>query len=510
MILLSMKKKIPSQYAIGKLWFKIVILLVVSIVFVMSCAKVYPTTETQMGLPLERFALYLDARISQIMEAYDIPGANIALVQDGEIIWAQAYGYADLSTGRAMTTDTPLRVESISKSVTAWGIMRLVEEGKLELDRPVVQYLKSWTFPTSDFAEENITVRQLLSHSAGLPLGDFTKRYSPEMDPPSLEECLSTESVLEREPGVLFSYSNVGFNLLELLIQEVSGRDFSEYMEQEVLIPLGMNHSSFTWGSEFDPAVPFGYDLTSRPVPVYIYPEKGSGGLFSTVEDVAIFVAAGMPNFSRNDQVLREQNINMLYTPVMQELGLYSYVFDSYGLGYYIENLSNGNRAVSHGGQGAGWMTHFHSIPETGDGIVILTNSQRSWPFIAYILNDWTSWNGSASVGMSGIIWAIYGLWITIGLILFTALWQLWSLVEALASKQADFALRHRHSRFVCATQIGTAGLLIIGLLWCMCQDYLFISSVFPIASKWLGFSLFLLALALLLSALFSKEKVSC
>lgn len=491
----------------NKLWFRISTTMIISIVLVMSFSKLYPITEAEEGTSLETFSIYLNERIPNIMEAYDIPGANIALVKGGKTIWTKAYGYADLEAGRKMTTDTYLRLESISKSVTSWGIMKLVEQGKIELDSPVKQYIKSWSFPESEFSEEEITVRQLLSHSAGFPLGDFTKRYLPTLTIPSLKECLSAEAILVREPGASFSYSNIGFNLLELLIEEVTGRDFSEYMEREILIPLGMNNTSYTWSEEFNPAVPFGYDLTGEAVPVYIYPEKGSGGLFATVEDVAIFVAAGTKGFGQNHEVLEPQSINLLYTPMAEKLGIYNYVFDSYGLGYYIENLSNGNRAVSHGGQGAGWMTHIHFVPETGDGIVILTNSQRSWPFIAYILSDWAEWSGSFSVGMSRIIWAIYVLWAVIGLIWFVLLWRVCRLVEELKSEKRKFTLLDKNSRLVRIVQIILSVFLMAGLLWCISQDYLFISSVFPIASGWLGMSIFVFATVLLLSALFPRKE---
>lgn len=501
-----MNFKNVSRMFINELWLRILTTMLISAVLVISFSKLYPITEIENGVPLKTFAVYLDERIPNIMEAYDIPGANIALVKGGETIWTKAYGYADLEAGRRMTTDTYLRIESISKSVTSWGIMKLVEQGKIELDSPVTQYIKSWNFPKSEFSEEKITVRQLLSHSAGLPLGDFTKRYSPTLVIPSIKECLSAEAVLEREPGVSFSYSNIGFNLLELLIEEVTGRNFSEYMEREILIPLGMNNASYTWSEEFNPAVPFGYDLTGEAVPVYIYPEKGSGGLFATVEDVAVFIAAGMKSFAQNHEVLEPHSINMLYTPMAEKLGIYNYVFDSYGLGYYIENLSNGNRAVSHGGQGAGWMTHFHSVPETGDGIVILTNSQRSWPFIAYILSDWAEWSGSSTVGMSRIIWAIYVLWTVIGLIWFFLLWQVWRLVAGLASKKRKLALLDKKFRLVRTVQSSLSVILMAGLLWCISQDYLFISSVFPIASGWLGMSIFGFATVLLLSALFPEK----
>ena len=309
-----MNIKNESKMFINKLWFKIPTTIIISIIVVMFFSTLFPITKAEKGVTLEKFTFYLDERIPEIMEAYDIPGASIALIKGGETIWTKAYGYADLETGRKMTTDTLLRVESISKSVTAWGVMKLVEQGKIELNRPVNQYIKSWKFPKSEFEEEEITVKYLLSHTSGLPLGDFTKRYSPTKEIPSLKDSLSMEAILEQKPGISFSYSNVGYNLLELLIEELTSCDFSEYMKREILIPLRMNNSSYTWSEDFNPAVPFGYDLTGEAVPVYVYPEKGSGGLFATVEDVALFVAAGMPSSSQNHKVLSTQSINILHS----------------------------------------------------------------------------------------------------------------------------------------------------------------------------------------------------
>lgn len=497
-------KNVGSLNLGNNLWIRILVVLVSAFVLMISASKLHTTKEVEQHAPLKQFTAYLDERIPALMKDYDIPGVNIALVQKGETAWSKAYGYADLEAGRKMTTDTYCRVESISKSITAWGVMKLVEQGKIELDKPVKQYLKDWEFPESEFSAEKVTVRQLLSHTAGMPLGDIFERYSPKEKIPSLKESLAKQAILIQEPGLSFSYSNTGYNLLELLLEEVTGRDFAEYMEEEVLIPLGMYKSSFTWSEEMDPAVPVGYDLKGNPVPVYIYPEKASGGLFAQVGDIATFIAAGMTNFSRSDyKVLTPQNINILYTPMVEKPGIYSLVFDSYGLGYYLENLSNGKQAVVNGGQGGGVMTYFHSVPETGDGIVILTNSQRSWPFFAYILSDWAEWCGFASVGMGNIIWAQKVLWILIGLNLFLILWQVWRLGQGLISRRRRFVPVAKESRLLRLVQSSLAIILLSGLLWCIKQDYLFMTSVFPIASSWLGFSIFLLAVVLLLSALF-------
>lgn len=474
-----------------RVWVPITIFI--SIILVVAVSGLNPIRRTaEPFAPLEEFTAHFDERIPGLMRLYGIPGASIALVKDSELVWSGAYGYANMENGRKLTTDTPMRVQSISKSVTAWGILKLAEQGKIDLDSPVTGYLKSWRFPPSDFSAERVTVRQLLSHTAGLPLGDVFTIYSPKEAMPSLQEKLTEEAVLMREPGTAFSYSNIGYNLLELLIEEVTGRDFAEYMEQEILIPLGLSHSSFVWREEFDSNLPVGYDLRGRPVPAYVYPEKGSGGLFATVEDIAAFTIAGMEDVSSSQQVLSPLGIKALYTPVSDHIGIYGLVFDGYGLGHYLETLPNDKQAVSHGGQGTGIMTHFHAVPESGDAIVILTNSQRSWPFISYLLRDWAQWLSFSSVGMGKIIWGKYGLWAVIGLI--------WSVVllQLLQSK--------RFRRF-CFLQAGLAAAIIGGLVWCLCQKYLFLSSVFPRASLWLGISAFALSISLLLTALVSVRE---
>ncbi len=474
------------------------------------------------------YTTHLDEKIPGLMEKYGIPGVCAALVRDGEPVWSRAYGYADVEAGRLMTTDTRCRVESISKSVTAWGVMKLVDEGRIDLDTPVVRYLKSWEFPESGFSHEKITVRQLLSGSAGMPLGTIGVHYAPGEAKPSLEDILSQDAVLRQEPGRSFFYSNTGFTILELLIEEVTGRDFAEYMEKEVLKPLGMNAASFNWSSEWVPAVPNGYDLGGRPIPVYVYPDKAAGGLFATVEDIAAFAAAGVrSSFSAGvygptgngmkdagdgtnaagikDQagqaVMSAAAVEAMYTPAIPMSGYYSLVFDSYGFGHFIEELPNGIKAVSHGGQGSGWMTHFHIVPESGDGIVLLTNSQRSWPFIAAVLNDWAERAGLGGIGMGLIVRAQMVLRIGMALAALLLAWQAVRLIRGMISGRRRFEPLAEESRLPRAVQ-GLIGIAVLGALrWALGQEYFFLNSVFPAASVWLGWTLLGTAVVLLASA---------
>ena len=439
---------------------------------------------------VDGFVLHLEERLLFLMEKHEIPGVSLALVQDGQIVWADAFGYADLESGRVLTVDTPMRVQSISKSVTAWGVLSLYEQRLIDLDAPMARYLKDFSLPPSDFPVEEITIRRLLSHTAGLPLGDVFTIYSPTEEMPTLQEKLTQEVVLVRQPGTAFSYSNTGYNLLELLIEEVTGRDFAEYMETEILRPLGMESSSFTWSAAMTPAPPTGYALNGRPIPTYVYPERGSGGLFATAEDIARFLLASMGE----NPVLGKGSIDLMYTPMSDKIGIYGLVFDAYGLGHYLEILPNGALSISHGGQGTGIMTHFQAVPETGDGFVILTNSQRSWPLIASLLREWARWRGFPSVGMERILWGCWGLAGVAAMILAQSVILLGQLFT---SKE----IRFRWLRALAALS------LFVLLLWSADQEYIFLRSVFPIHSVWLWSATLVFATALLVSALMPLVK---
>jgi CubicO group peptidase (beta-lactamase class C family) len=457
--------------------------------------------------PVSDFSLQLDREIPLLMAKYRVPGVIVAVIKDGEPAFKNAYGYANVKSERKMTTDDYCRVESISKSVTAWGVMKLVERGEINLDTPVAEYLKSWEFPESDYPTQKITVRQLLNHTSGLPLGTIGVRYAPTEQRPTLRESLSRHATLNRNPGLHFEYSNVGYHILELLIEEVTGLSFDLYMEEEVLRPLGMVHSGFEWRSSFADSIPHGYDFSGHPVPPYVYPEKASGGLFATVDDIAKFVCAGMLGSGGTGKVLHRESIEQLYAPSASNLGFYGFAFDSYGFGHLIEELPNGKAAVAHGGQGTGWMTHFHAVPETGDGIVILTNSQRSWPFFAQILTQWAEWNGFKRVGMSVIFTSERVLWVVVGLLIILTSLQGLKLITGIGNSSRSFSPFSKRRRKSNLTMFSIFLLLNTIYIWAVSQDYIFFTSIFPVISRWLLFVAPAISAILLLTILFPKTK---
>ncbi len=275
----------------------------------------------------------LEETILKLMDVYDIPGVSVALVSGGELVWNQGFGWADSEEGTPMTGVTRCRVQSISKPVTAWGVMHLVENGVVELDTPVAQYITSWSSESPQW--QDTTIRHLLTHQSGLPIGDVMDQYAPWANVPPVRDSLSREAQWDRNPGGAFAYSNPGYNLLEVLIEDVTGISFAQYMEETVLLPLGMVSASFNWSEDFDPPIPTGYNFQGDPVPVYVYPGRASGGLFATAEDVAHFLIAGMAK----NPVLPESLVQTMYAPEVEVSGIYGLISPSYGLGYFIESL---------------------------------------------------------------------------------------------------------------------------------------------------------------------------
>lgn len=482
----SMKN--PEALGRGKIGIRFVLLsLVMGLLAALLSGSLQWGGGVRAGAPWEAFQAHMEERIPALMKLFGVPGCSVALVHDRELLWTRAYGYADVAAGRELNADTPMRVQSISKSVTAWGVMKLAEKGLIDLDAPVSHYLSRWQFPRPDPWAEKITARRLLSHTAGMPLGDIFSLYTPGEEMPTLKEKLTQEAVLIREPGTGFSYSNTGYNLLELLIQEVTGRDFSEYMLTEVLLPLGMRNASFATDPALPPYPPTGYDLAGKPVPAYVYPEKASGGLFATAADIARFALGSM----QENPVLGPESVAALYAPASRGIGIYGLVFEAYGFGHYLETLPTGFLSISHGGQGTGIMTHFQAVPQTGDAIAVLTNSQRSWPLISCVLRDWAQWRAFPSVGMERILWGHYALSGLAGMLLSASLLIVLRLITAFARRRRSGAKPLRLA----------AALVLLGVLvWCACQKYLFVTSVFPVLSLWLGGAVLALSIALLLS----------
>jgi hypothetical protein len=190
----------------------------------------------------------------------------------------------------------------------------------------------------------------------------------------------------------------------------------------------------------------------------------------------------------------------LLHTPVARPTGLYGLVAEGYALGHFTETLSDGRSAVWHGGQGYGWMTHVHIVPETGDAIVLLANSQRAWPLFAHILRAWSGSLGVAPVRMSRIVWAAPVAWGVIVLALGSAVLLVAGVLSRRGMRPGSGRRFLRPGRPGPVPRLGAlaVGIGLVGLVvWASLQDYLFLFSILPAATGWLGMALALLGGAL-------------
>jgi CubicO group peptidase (beta-lactamase class C family) len=247
------------------------------------------------------FRRALDREIPLILHRYRVPGMVIGTIVHGDPGQLYPYGVADTARGAPMTGRTVFQVASLAKSVTAWGVMTLVDAGKIDLDQPAERYLSAWPLAQSAFPSGAVTVRQLLTHTAGVNGGDDRFR-GPGERAASPAELLAgmgprdggrpTRATLVAPAGKTFLYSPAGYTVLQMIIERQSGRPFQAYMRDAVLRPLGMMSSSYGWDPELRAATATPYLADGRARPILLPQDVAADGLFTTAADLTRFVAA--------------------------------------------------------------------------------------------------------------------------------------------------------------------------------------------------------------------------
>jgi CubicO group peptidase (beta-lactamase class C family) len=324
----------------------------------------------------------------QALAASTAPGLAVALVHHGQVVWVAGYGVADSETGQPVTAGTRFQAASLSKPVTAWGVLRLVESGRIGLDEPVPGRLQRWRLPPSPFDADGITVRRLLSHTAGLSVHGYVGQ-SADRPLPSIEASLSGETgdsfpvePLEA-PGRRWLYSGGGYSLLQLLVEELSGRPFADYMQAEVLEPLGMTASSFHWSRTATTARP--HDADGRRIGDFAFAEQAAAGLVTTAPDLARFVAAALPG------PLGEPPGRGVLSPAAVRLALTAApgTDGRWGLGYGLGLLPGGDRLAYHEGANRGWRAGLALLPDRRAGIAVLANGDAGSDPIDAVVQQW-------------------------------------------------------------------------------------------------------------------------
>lgn len=350
---------------------------------------------------IEQFVTELDQKIPQLLTDFIVPGTAIAIIENGEVILQKSYGLSNVATGTKVTPTTGFNIGSISKTFTAWGVMKLVQEGKLDLDAPAEKYLTRWHLPESEFDVDKVTIRRLLSHTAGLSLHGYPG-WSSKEELPTLEASLNGKNngpgrvEIFMEPGTKWKYSGGGYSILQLIIEEVTQQKFEDYMQTEILNPLGMTHSSYTIDEKIMKASSLEYDSFGEPIPFELFTAQAAAGLHTTLEDFTKFALATLYNHKKNtkhQQILSAANLQQMMEPAPASNGIY-------GLGYQIELIEGTSMPlVGHGGANSGWHAFFQVNPATNDGFIMVTNGGAGHNIYRQVFCDWMHWKTGISMG---------------------------------------------------------------------------------------------------------------
>ncbi len=323
------------------------------------------TTPINQKLPLHNIANQL--------EKYKIHGASVAVIKNGQIDWSKGYGHTDYNQTKPISDQTLFQSASIGKIITSLMVLKLAQDGKLDLDENINNKLKRWKLTENEFTEkQHVTIRHLLSHSSGLTDDYGFLGYKTESEIPSLLQILNNRSpskakkplLIKTIPGTVERYSGGGFLILQLLIEDVSGLSFEDFAQKNIFDPLNMSHSTYNQQPDKNLKLPIASGHRSNGKPLkkkhyHIYPEMAAAGPWTTAIDLANLVIGIQKNLIINAELTQE-----MMTPQINQKGL----------GVNLKGLDK-PEMFWHAGQNLGYTGLVYGSLNDGYGAVILLNS---------------------------------------------------------------------------------------------------------------------------------------
>ena len=314
-------------------------------------------------------ATFKSEDVDQFVTAYlkqnGLPGASIVIVKDGKIVYEKGYGHD--SEGEPITEKSLMRIGSVSKSFTAFAVLQLVDDGKVELDEPVVKYLPELQLDDPRWKE--VTIRQLLNHTSGVP--------NPIIIPPATNLKAGVERLnvweLQSGPGEKDFYSNANYWALALLVERVSEMEFSQYLKQKIFSPLGMNDSLTAVNSgDFVQGLPKGYVTaygTAMPWTELEQMSMGSGGIVTTASDMGKWLSmqTNEGKTGTGEQLLSKDQLEASHSPQPGS--------EKYGLGWSVSSPDVKPGRISHSGAKTTYQAQQDIIPSSGYAVAVLLNS---------------------------------------------------------------------------------------------------------------------------------------
>lgn len=335
-----------------------------------SAPTVWPDTH---ALTADDLAAFFDGIVPQQLKREDVAGAVIVVVKDGKVLFQKGYGYADVEKKAPMLADrTLIRPGSVSKLFTWTAVMQQVEQGKIDLDRNVNDYLD---FKIPDTYPQPITMRELMTHTAGFEEAVKDLIVGPESKPPTLREYVSNY-IPKRvyAPGTTPAYSNYGASLAGYIVQRVSGMPFDDYVQKNIFGPLAMQHTTFVQPlpSDWQPLMSKGYALASgKAKPFEIVGAFPAGSSSTSAMDMSHFMLAQLQGGAWNGaRILKPETVALMHSPQFAV----DPALEHMCLGFYQEDR-NGHGIIGHAGDTQYFHTDLHLVQDADIGFFVSYNS---------------------------------------------------------------------------------------------------------------------------------------
>jgi CubicO group peptidase (beta-lactamase class C family) len=305
------------------------------------------------------------------MQRQHIPGLSLLVVKGGKVVRAEGFGLANMELQVPVKPETIFQSGSVGKQFTATAVMMLVEEGKIGLDDPLTKY-----FADAPPAWRNVTVRELLSHTAGF--GDYPKDFDMRKDWTEAEELKLIESLpLAYPPGTKWDYSNLGYVTLGILIHRVTGEFYGDFLQQRIFQPLGMSTTLIISEADIVPNRAAGYrvvkgELKNQEWVAPMVNTTADGSLYFNILDLAKWDAA-----LYTEKLLKRSSLDLMWTPVKLKNGQTNK--GNYGFGWFIEQRA-GQRCIHHDGAWQGFETAIDRYVDDQLTVVVLSNLEGAEP----------------------------------------------------------------------------------------------------------------------------------
>ena len=330
----------------------------------------------------------LAPQIRSVQKHYSVPGLSLIVVRGQDTLWAEGFGYADKAKRQVATLETVYRAGSLAKPFTAVAVMQLAEAGKIDIDEPLDKYLPQFSIRSRfDTTAEPLSVRSVLTHHSGLP-ADLNKGMWSDAPFTSVAASLS-EEYSAFPPKLVFSYSNLGYTLLGHMVQAVSGKPFSEYMEKSIFDRWNMKHTGMRLRSDMEALLSKGYrdGKETELLPIRDLPAHG---LYTSAEDLGVFMRTILAPKTKEDRhpVLSKKSLQVMFEPQNLDVPLDLDVV--IGLGWFLEHgtISGAGRVVRHGGTTLVFSSELILLPDQGLGVAVLANSQGARTIVSRLAEE--------------------------------------------------------------------------------------------------------------------------